>query len=742
MQNNPILTTLLVVLMTVVAVVLGFTFVQQYSFERKVVKLHDQVQTQDSSLAELRRAMETSLDGFKEQSQQSDDNLRSEIREARDAAVKTERQFDTLIKLAQKGLIGGGSGNGSSGASDTSVETEPDDKSANSTPSPARPRRTVNLKEDRNSKPSIIAGKEIYPYNAGWTVLCDSSAMEDPKRDRPPDDQIDFNAVLNDYVAGEPKGLNYYSDDRSTTVASLSYYINDFLAERKTSNVQEWNAKLAQRIEESPERDVYMIYLREGVRWHTPEPSMVEAHPFLKGEHFVTAKDIKFTLDLLRHEQTATPLKVYFQDIEKVEIVDDLTVRVTWSRPRFYNRASTLELQPIAEWIYAYDPDGNRYPESDLYASFGKHWFSTSMCGNGPYRFVEYARGEYIRCVRNNSYYLNRPTCKEYVVQIIRDNEARIAAFWNNRIIFTLFSAQQYRTFVLEGDDNRPVNEFAVHDRPAPGDWEHTYFIHRRATYGGFGWNQRKPLFSDKRVRRALTHALNREAVPEKYFYGLGETLAIGESVFSPYFNPNLPVLPFDLEEAARLMKESGWEDTDGDGVLDKVIDGSKVDFEFKLLISSSSPLQTQICQMYKEDLFKIGMKLVIDPAESALWSRQIHDREFDGFIIFWTAGFDTDPKQLWDSAKVNDVASNNYTGFANAEADEIFVKLETAFEYPERIALHHRWYEIQYELQPYTWIWSVHSAVVSNADWRIPAPRQNSPYLDRRLFFRWKDRP
>ncbi|MGE3166097.1 MAG: ABC transporter substrate-binding protein [Planctomycetota bacterium] len=734
MQNNPLLSALLIVGLTATAVVVGLGFIQYQGMEEKLVRLHDQVQSQDTSVNTLKRTVESSVGQLERKVDGSIERLQEDLRATRDRAAETSQHFDTLVRLAREGLLGGARPGDSSGGA-----TAP----ANSAGArPKRPIQSASRAEDRTSQPSVIAGVQVYPYNPGWTVLCDEKTNADPKRDLPPPEQVDWEAVLNDYVAGEPKGLNFYSDDRTVTVAALSYYVHDWLAERKTTDVQEWNAKLASRIEESPDRRVYMIYLRPGLRWHDPEPKMLAAHPFLAGDHYVTAHDVKFTYDLLRNANTPTPLKVFYEPIDSVELVDDYTVKVTWKETRFYNRASTLELQPLPEHIWAYDPSGNRYPEADVYAQFGKHWFSSSMCGNGPYRFVEYALGQYIRCVRNNSYHLDRPTCREYVVNIIRDDDNRLAAFWNDKITLNILNPEQYRTFVLEGDEQRPVYNFEDRDRPAPSTWKHCYYIWRRPTYGGFGWNMRKPLFKEATVRRALTLALNRYAVPEKFFYGLGEVIPIGESVFSPYFNPERKPLPFDLAEAARLLQEAGWVDTDGDGVRDKVVDGTKLDFEFQLLISSSSPDQVQICQMYKEDLLKIGVKMSPNPAESALWSRQIHDRTFDGFVIFWTAGFDSDPRQLWDSSKVDEVASNNYPGYANPEADKIFAQLDKAFDYPTRIELMNRWYDMEFEAQPYTWIWSVHSPVIFQADWRLPEARQNPPHLDRRLMFRWKARP
>jgi len=62
-------------------------------------------------------------------------------------------------------------------------------------------------------------------------------------------------------------------------------------------------------------------------------------------------------------------------------------------------------------------------------------------------------------------------------------------------------------------------------------------------------------------------------------------------------------------------------------------------------------------------------------------------------------------------------------------------------FDYPTRIKLMHRWYEIENDYQPYTWIWTIHSAVIYNADWRVPEPFIITPQIDRRLIWKWKSR-
>jgi len=714
MQQNFALAVLKIMVLTAFTIFLGLTFFQNQSFEEKVVKTREEVDKLATQAAEQARQL---------------DRVAEESRATREAAERTRQHVDTLVDLAGRGLLGGGSDGGGPPARATGGGEGP------------APAESAGHREDRTSEPSKIADKVLYPYNHGWTVLCDKSANQDPKRDLPDPSLVDWDATLNDYTPGEPKGLNPYSTDRTSTVVSLSIYVLDALAMRKTTDYDQWNAQLADRIEESPDHTRYMIYLRKGVRWHDPEPAMIREHPWLAKPHYVTARDIKFTIELLRDPNAGTPLAYLYDNLGDVIVHDDYTVEMVWKTPDFYARATSLELQPIPEHIWAYDPNGARYADADIGAQFGKHWFGKSMCGTGPLRFVEYKRSEYVRCERNESYYGPRFPTKQYYMHIIPDDEQRMARFWDKKLPFIILAPEDYRKFVLEGVESRTIHQFDPFDKPAPASWDFLYFLWRRPTYAGFGWNMRLPKLADKRVRKALTLALNRPAIVDKVYYGLGEVIAIGESVLSPYFNESIKPLPFDLEQAKALLTEAGWVDTNGDGIREKEINGARQDLDIELLIASSSADQRTIAQIYKEDLLKCGVKLVPNPAESALWSKKIHERSFEGFIIFWTAGMDSDPRQIWESKRADDPSSNNYCGFRNPRADEIFQQLVGEFNLDARKKLFREWYEIEFEYQPYTWIWALKSPLAVDADWRLAEPQLPTPQIDRRLIFKWKRR-
>ena len=78
-----------------------------------------------------------------------------------------------------------------------------------------------------------------------------------------------------------------------------------------------------------------------------------------------------------------------------------------------------------------------------------------------------------------------------------------------------------------------------------------------------------------------MSHAFNADKFLEEVYLGLGKRTSGPISPDLPYYDNDLPLIPYDLDKAAQLLDEAGWIDTDGNGVRDKMINGTKVDFDF-----------------------------------------------------------------------------------------------------------------------------------------------------------------
>ena len=96
------------------------------------------------------------------------------------------------------------------------------------------------------------------------------------------------------------------------------------------------------------------------------------------------------------------------------------------------------------------------------------------------------------------------------------------------------------------------------------------------------GWNNNSPIFKDKMVRRAMTYLCNREQIIESIYYNDGQIAKSSVYFKRPEYNDEIVPYPFNPNEARKLLQERGWKDSDGDGILDKIIDGQLSKFTFR----------------------------------------------------------------------------------------------------------------------------------------------------------------
>jgi ABC-type transport system substrate-binding protein len=174
----------------------------------------------------------------------------------------------------------------------------------------------------------------------------------------------------------------------------------------------------------------------------------------------------------------------------------------------------------------------------------------------------------------------------------------------------------------------------------------------------------------------------------------------------TPYHAPEVVPLPFDLKQAAALLAEAGWADTDKDGLLDSAHpDGRRVPFEFTLLIGASSTEMATAAKIFKEDLLGIGIKMSIESVEWSLMQKRQDEKNFDAFTGAWGLYWSTDPHQIWHSSQADIPKGSNKVGFRNAKADALIEQLRVTLDPDERTRLLRDVHRIIHEEQPYSFV-------------------------------------
>ena len=604
------------------------------------------------------------------------------------------------------------------------------------------------LREQENNAGNCIAGSgasasDGATVSGSWSKY--AFAFDDPSNLLTLDDEewlpkdAKKGGMLLSYLTSDPKGLNFLTQNGSD-VSALQNYITVSLMRRHFDDPTKWHPEFAYHMGRTNDYLTYTFKLRDDIYWHKPtldenEPQYSwikegktcrEGH-FINGRCRATAHDIVFMMDMVMNSQVAgaAPLRSYFSNMESYKALDDFTFSITFNKKTKTQDLMVRGLFPMPEFLYAHDQDGNRYDDSILGTKFEAHWYDPNTIGAGPYRFLEFDPGVKIVVERDPRYPLGSNAFKQILFQIINEDQQRIRKMKTSELDYTGLSPSQYRVEVLEADDSSPFKngEFGSEEY-----WTHTYFY--------IGWNSQSPYFADKRVRNAMSHAFNADVLLNDVMMGLGKRATGPIPAFLPYYNDSLPPIPYDLEKAKSLLKEAGWEDKDGNGILEKEVDGQTLEFEFDLTIFGSSKEYKTIGDIFKEDLAKIGVKMNVLPTEWSMLLKKVDSREFDAVTLAWVSGPDVDFRQIWHSTQADIPQSSNYISFRNEEADKIIEALEVEFDTEKRIELAHQFHKLVYEEQPYTFFFTRRSMFYWNKKLGNVKAQTTRPYLNARAWF------
>jgi ABC-type transport system substrate-binding protein len=297
--------------------------------------------------------------------------------DTQDKVIETARRVDALVDQVAdvKRMLRAGAS--------TVPSRGPDAGAPGTSPTPGTPRP-----EAGTPGTSTTETPRTGPRTPGWTVLLSS----EDDRERPPDEEIDFDAEFRSGLLGEPKGFNLYTSDRDAMVATdIGWYVYGPLAERKTSDRNDWKPYLAEWIEESPDHKEYRVWLRPGVKWHRPSVDLTDPkYAWMKGDHEVTADDLVFTLTTILDKRADTDaVRPSFDDpvagVAEFKAESKHVFYLRWKAANYFARGTLLsDLQPLPKWIFAHEEDGTPIDEASLGQKFATHWFNKRMCGYGP----------------------------------------------------------------------------------------------------------------------------------------------------------------------------------------------------------------------------------------------------------------------------------------------------------------------------------------------------------------------
>ena len=420
-----------------------------------------------------------------------------------------------------------------------------------------------------------------------------------------------------------------------------------------------------------------IFYLKKGVRWH-------DGAPF-------TARDVKFTYEKLMDKSLRTPYGSEFEKVKDLEIIDDYTLRINYKEPF---------APAIASWSMSVMPEHILKDEN-----LNKTRFSRSPIGTGPFKFKRWKTAEKIELVANDDYFEGRPYIDRYVYRIIPDESTIFLELETEGVDMSGLTPLQW-TRQTETDFFK--NHFQKFKYPSFG---FTYI----------GYNLLDPKFCDVRVRKALNYAVDKNAIIDTIFFGLG-VVTTGPFVINTWsYNNDVKAAPFDPDKARALLKAAGWIDLNGDGIIEK--DGKP--FEFTLLVNQGNSERLKVAEMTQSYLSAIGIRMKIRVLEwSALINEFIDKKRFEAIILGWSMSRDPDVYDIWHSSKTRE-GEFNFISYKNEEVDKLLDEGRRTFDQEERAKIYKRVHEIIYDEQPYMFLYCPDALPIVNKRFKniSPAP-------------------
>lgn len=421
--------------------------------------------------------------------------------------------------------------------------------------------------------------------------------------------------------------------------------------------------------------------LRDGVRWH-------DGVPF-------TSADLAFTYRAIMNEKVASPRRSDFELVDSVETPDARTVVVRYKKP--FSPA-------LLSWMTAILPehilgklDPSKWPEA----------YNRAPVGTGPFKFGEWKTNEFIRLKKNPDYFLGSPWLDSVVFRVLPDPLTLQLAFQTRQVDF--WNVDPWAVKGLQGDPRFDLFS-------APGN-----------AYNYIGWNLRRPMFQDLKVRQALAQAVNVPQMIKYILYGHGVQ---STGIFTPqmwFFDSSVKPLSYDPEAAKKLLDEAGWK-PGPDGI--RVKNGQR--FSFTLLANNGNEVRRDIATLVQDDLKQVGIEVKVEIYEWAvLLKRFVNKGEFDAIVLGWGLGYDFDQYSIWHSSQTHP-EELNFVGFSDQKVDHLLTDLRQEYARPEIIRIAGELQQTIYGQQPYLFLFVPEGTeVMWKGAYRLRHPGPDGTWID-----------
>jgi peptide/nickel transport system substrate-binding protein len=425
----------------------------------------------------------------------------------------------------------------------------------------------------------------------------------------------------------------------------------------------------------------------------------------------LSGEDVLFSIKAIKCPLVNAPFaRVYYESVIDAQLLDEYTIRFNIKEPYFLNETMLGGIEVLPR--HYYDPQnfmkdvsvkeltGDPAKLSDNVKKFADQFnknFSRNPMGSGPYKFQAWKTGQEIELLRDPKYWgigkagIDQAYLDRHKYRIINNLDAALTSLKSGALDTLGLQALQH---MQQTGTDRFKKDFEKHEYFSPN-------------YSYIGWNNDHPIFSDKRVRNAMTLLTDRKQMVKTILFNLGQVIDGPIYFYRPEYDKTLASIPYDPKKALALLAEAGWKDSDGDGILDKTIDGKKLPFRFEIKFNSGNPTRKSVALTLQDELKKHGIAATVRELDWTVFLSQVKERNYDAMILGWSMSVtEPDAYQVWHSSQAANKGSN-HIAYKNPRVDKILEDYRREFDPKKRIELYREFQKILHEDQPYTFLFT-----------------------------------
>jgi peptide/nickel transport system substrate-binding protein len=291
--------------------------------------------------------------------------------------------------------------------------------------------------------------------------------------------------------------------------------------------------------------------LRPNLKWHDGKP--------------YTSKDFEFGWQIAKHPEFPMPDRLVPEMISKIDTPDDRTLVIHWND--LYNEAYAIQYTHVRAFPRHLLQEA--FNAGDMKAFANLPYWNKNFVGAGPYRVVEWDAGSRMELEAFNDFALGKPKIDRVTYKTVEDNNTNLAAVLAGEVDLCMRSTISFDGAMILRDQWEKAGKGKVHISPASWTW--------------LNLSRDNVLFSDVKVRRALLHAIDRDAMVQNLFRGEKVVSDMPLSRVRKIYKKALgsvTLYKYDPERAKKLLAEAGWK-PGSDGILTNA-KGDRMEFEFR----------------------------------------------------------------------------------------------------------------------------------------------------------------